>query len=72
MRYRKPFANDLINGKTCYKEQFDNILKTYGSYEKILEENNMTNGQVEESMKFIKEQYHELIEHLSDKNDYFI
>ena len=64
------FANDLINGKTCYKEQFDNILKTYGDYEKILEENNMTNGQVEESMKFIKEQYHELIEHLSDKNDH--
>lgn len=58
------FANDLINGKTCYKEQFDNILKTYDDYESILEENDMKNGQVEESMKFIRERYHELIEHI--------
>lgn len=55
------FANLLINGKTCYKEQYDNILKTYDKYEAILEENDMTNGQVEESMKFIKEKYHELM-----------
>lgn len=61
------FANDLINGKTCYKEQFDNILKTYDDYEHILEENGMSNGQVEESMKFIREKYHELIDNMADK-----
>ncbi|MGN1202813.1 MAG: hypothetical protein ACI4RF_05910 [Eubacterium sp.] len=65
------FANDLINGviseKTCYKEQFDNILKTYDNYENILEVNNMKNGQVEESMNFIRERYHEFIEHISEK-----
>lgn len=55
------FANLLINGKTCYKEQFDNILKTYDEYEEILEQNDMTNGQVEESMKFIREKYQELM-----------
>lgn len=59
------FANLLINGKTCYKEQFDNILKTYDEYEKILEDNEMTNGQVEESMKFIREKYHELMNETS-------
>ncbi|MGN0162941.1 MAG: hypothetical protein ACI4EA_05080 [Candidatus Ornithomonoglobus sp.] len=65
------FASNLINGvidgKACYKEQFDNILKTYDKYENILKENDMKNGQVEESMKFIKERYHELIEHISEK-----
>lgn len=61
------FANDLINGKTCYKEQYDNILKTYDDYERILEKNNMSNGQVEESMKFIREKYHELIDNMADK-----
>lgn len=61
------FANDLINGKTCYKEQFDNILRTYDDYEQILEKNSMSNGQVEESMKFIREKYHELIDNMADK-----
>lgn len=61
------FANDLINGKTCYKEQYDNILKTYDDYEQILEKNGMSNGQVEESMKFIRERYHDLIDSMADK-----
>jgi len=61
------FANDLINGKTCYKEQYDNILRTYDDYEQILEKNGMSNGQVEESMKFIREKYHDLIDNMSDK-----
>ena len=55
------FANSVMNGKHCFKDQFDNVLKIYDQYEKILEENDMSNGQVEESMKFIKEKYHELI-----------
>lgn len=54
------FANAIMNGNTnCYKDQFDNIIHLYDEYEYILEENNMTNGQVEESIKYIKEKYHE-------------
>lgn len=54
------FAISVMNGNTtCYKDQFDNILHIYDEYERVLEENNMKNGQVEESIEFIKEKYHE-------------
>lgn len=55
------FGNMLMNGKTCHKEQFDNIFKIYDEYERILAENGMSNGQVEETMKFIREKYQELM-----------
>lgn len=55
------FANAIRNGKISYVEQFHNVLKTYDDYEKILEERGLTNGQVEESIKFIREKYRELL-----------
>lgn len=53
------FANAAQNGKTQDKEQFDWILAQYDKYEKILQEYSLENGQVEQSMKYIRELYAE-------------
>lgn len=53
------FCSALTNGRTYNREAFEHIFRTYENYEKILEENNMTNGYVEESMNAVREIYHE-------------
>lgn len=53
------FCDDLYNNKRLSKENYNDIFNTYDEYEKILKDNNMTNGQVEESMRFIRDTYHE-------------
>ena len=55
------FASQIRNGRISYPEQFNNVLKTYDEYEHILDKHNLTNGQVDESIKFIKEKYHEML-----------
>lgn len=55
------FASRLRNGEITHPEQFSNVLKTYDAYEKILDEHELTNGQIDESIKFIKEKYHEIL-----------
>lgn len=52
-------SSNLSNGKKYNRETFDHILTIYQKYEKILEENNMTNGLIDESIKYINEMYHE-------------
>lgn len=56
------FASALRNKQITCVEQFDYVLKTYDDYEKLLEKNNLTNGKVEESIKYIHEQYHEMLQ----------
>jgi len=51
------FANSLSNEKSCSKEQFSYIYKLYDKYEKIIEANHLTNGEIEDSMQFIREEY---------------
>jgi predicted DNA-binding protein (UPF0278 family) len=41
---------------------FDHIIHIYNKYEKILEENNMENGLIEESIKFVREKYRKYLE----------
>lgn len=53
------FASALSNGREYTKEQFDHVLAIYQSYEKLLIENNMENGQVTLSMEIIDEVYKE-------------
>ena len=53
------FTSALSDGRKYNKEAFNHIFKLYDKYEKILKENNMENGLVEESMKFIREIYNE-------------
>ena len=55
------FASSLSSGKKYNRESFDHILRTYQKYERILEENGMENGLVEESVKYIQGAYHDLL-----------
>ena len=53
------FSSALSNGRVYNRESFNHVFKIYKKYEKILKENDMENGLVEESIKFIKEEYNE-------------
>ena len=53
------FTASLSDGRKYNRESFDHIMRMYDKYEKILEENNMENGLVAESVKFIQEVYRE-------------
>lgn len=51
------FTSALSSGRKYNRESFDHIFRIYNKYEKILEENKMENGLVEESIKYVREQY---------------
>lgn len=55
------FASSISSGMKYNRESYDHILKIYGKYEQILEEHNMENGLVEESVKYIQSSYQELL-----------
>ena len=57
------FTSALSNGRQYNLEAFNHIFKMHDKYERILEENNMENGLVKESMTFIKEKYQEKLKH---------
>ncbi|MCI8854417.1 MAG: hypothetical protein HFI31_07690 [Lachnospiraceae bacterium] len=52
----------LSNGRRYNREMFDHIIHMYDKYEKILEENHMENGLIEESIKFVREKYRRFLE----------
>lgn len=52
------FCSALTSGREYNKETFEHIFRTYEDYEHILADNHMTNGYVEESMKAVREIYH--------------
>ena len=49
------FSSALSNGRKYNLEAYNHIFKIYEKYEKILRDNGMENGLVEESIKFIRE-----------------
>ena len=53
------FCSALSNGRKYNRESYAHVFSIYEKYERILEENKMENGLVEESMSFIKERYQE-------------
>lgn len=53
------FCTSLSNGKKYNRESYAHVFSVYEKYERILEENNMENGLVEDSMAFIRERYQE-------------
>lgn len=55
------FASSISSGRKFNRESYDHILRMYNKYEKILEERNMENGLVEESIKYIQNSYQELL-----------
>lgn len=53
------FCSDLSNGKQFSSEYYDYVFKLYDKYERMLKENDLTNGLVEQSISYIREKYHE-------------
>lgn len=52
------FANKVVDEKyPVTKEQFNRIFKIYNSYEQIIEETGRTNGEVDISIRIIRESY---------------
>lgn len=51
------FANQISEGKACNKDSFKHCIHTYEKYEKLLEENQLENGEVEISMEIVNEAY---------------
>lgn len=62
------FCSALTGGRNYNREAFAHIFKTYEKYEKILSDNEMSNGFVEESMNAVKEIYHEKLVNGEFKN----
>lgn len=52
------FCSALTGGQDYNKEAFEHIFRTYEQYEKILADNHMSNGYIVESMKVVREIYH--------------
>ena len=53
------FCSALTSGRKYNKESFNHVIQVHEKYEKILEENNMENGQVTASMEVIMDVYNE-------------
>ena len=51
------FCSALTSGRKYNKESFNHVIQIHEKYEKILEENNMENGQVTASMEVIMDIY---------------
>ena len=56
------FCSALTGGREYNREAFDHIFRIYEKYERILKNNKMTNGFVDESMKYVREVYHKNLE----------
>lgn len=52
------FCSALTCGQDYNREAFEHIFRTYEQYENILADNHMTNGYIVESMKAVREIYH--------------
>lgn len=60
------FASYVIDSKNpVTHEQFSKIFKTYTTYEKLLSDNNMTNGEADIAMRIIREAYED---HMREHN----
>ena len=53
------FATKISENKPINKDCFKHCFKTYALYEKILDENDLKNGEVENSMQIINDVYQE-------------
>lgn len=52
-------ADKISNGKSVSKECYRHALSTYEKYEKVIADNGKTNGEVEISIKIIRDSYQE-------------
>ena len=60
MRWRiLDFSSAISNGRKFNRESYDFIIKTYDQYEKILREQGKTNGVIDETILYIKDEFRE-------------
>lgn len=64
------FSNKIANNACCNKDSYKHCLATYEKYEKLLEENDMENGEVEISMEIVNESYKDKLKNgFEERND---
>ncbi len=51
------FATRVSEGRPCNKDSYKHCIHIYEKYEKLLEENNLENGEIEVSMQIIYDDY---------------
>lgn len=56
------FSNAVMNDRDYNKEQYEHIIDLYDKYEKILDQNGMSNGRVNASMEFVLKKYQDLMD----------
>lgn len=60
-------ASKLRNNEFVDLEEYSNVFQDYDSYEDLIKKNGLTNGLIEESIKFIREKYQDLLSHEREK-----
>ena len=55
------FSSALSNGRIYNREAFGHIFRIYKKYEDILNNNNLENGLIDNSIKFIREKYNDFL-----------
>jgi len=55
------FCSSVANGQKHNREAFEHEFRLYEKYQRILKENNLTNGFVDESMNYVKEAFHKIL-----------
>ncbi len=64
------FSNKIVNKECCNKDSYKHCLATYEKYEKLLEENDMENGEVEISIEIVNESYKDKLKNgFVERND---
>lgn len=64
------FSNKVANNEHCNKDSYKHCLATYEKYEKLLDENDMENGEVEISIEIVNESYKDkLRKGFDERND---
>lgn len=53
------FSSKVAEGRPCNKDSYKHCIHTYETYEKLLEDNELENGEVELSMEIVNESYKE-------------
>lgn len=55
------FCSSIVNEQKHNREAFEHEFRLYEKYQRILKENNLTNGYVDESMNYVKEAFHKIL-----------
>lgn len=60
------FATRIADKKPCNKDSYRHCFRTYKKYEELLKEHKLTNGEVDISMKIVREAYEQKLKEESE------